>query len=108
MWCSTGSKAGCSPGVRRTGTDGSAVEPRHRADRCAGAALDLDREADEAETPLADQLVEIDQPLHVGEAHVAADVVHLEIVAPCSARAHRLDAEHADALVAEPSCGLLG
>ena len=64
----------------------------------AGAALDLDRKADEAEAALADELVEIDQPFHVGEAEIAADVMHLEIVAARPPGAHRLDAEHADAL----------
>src|SRR5262245_59619588 len=57
----------------------SIIEPRHRADRRAGAALDLQRNADETEAALADQLVEVDQPLHVGEAEIAADVVDLEI-----------------------------
>src|SRR4051812_37305476 len=86
----------------------STIQPRHRADRRAGAALDLDRKADKAEAALADELVEIDQPLHVGEAEIAADVMHLEVVAARPPRAHCLDAEHADALVAEPRRRFLG
>jgi hypothetical protein len=35
------------------------IQPRHGADGRARAALDLDREADEAEAALADELVEI-------------------------------------------------
>src|ERR1700760_4880190 len=73
-----------------------AIQPGHRADRAAGAALDFDREADEAKTALTDQLIEIDQPFHVGEAHVAANVMHLEVIAPGAAGAHRFDAEHPD------------
>ena len=44
----------------------------------------------------------------MGEAEVAADVVHLEVVAARAARTHRFDAEHADALVAEPRRRFLG
>ena len=67
------------------------------------------RKADEAETSLADQLVEIDQPFHVREAEIAADMMHLEIVAPRPARAYGFDAEHADLLLAaEPGRGFLG
>src|SRR4029078_2259206 len=90
------------------GASPSAVQPGHRADRAGGAALDIDRKADEAEAALADQLVEIDQPFHVGEAHVAADVMHLEIVAAGPPGADRLDAEHAEALFAEPGRRFLG
>src|ERR1051326_4552512 len=86
----------------------SPIEPRHRTDRGAGAALDLDREGDEAKAALADDLVEIDQPLHVGEAEVAADVMHLEVVAAGAARTDRLDAEHADALLTKPGRRFLG
>src|SRR4029079_19034703 len=74
----------------------STIQPRHRANRRTGAALDLDREADEAEATLADQLVEIDQPFIVGEAEVAPDMMHFEVVAAWSARADRFDAKHAD------------
>jgi hypothetical protein len=56
-------------------------EPGNGSDRASGSALDLQREADEPEPSLADELVEINQPLHVGETHVTTDVVHLEVVA---------------------------
>src|SRR5687767_7988328 len=51
----------------------SPIEPSHRADRAAGAALDLQRKADEAKAALADELVEIDEPLDMREAEIAAD-----------------------------------
>lgn len=73
----------------------------------AGAAPDLEREADELEAALADQLLHSDEPLDVRKAHVAADVMNLEIVAPRSARAHAFDPEHLDLLAAEPAGGFL-
>src|SRR5262249_22600380 len=81
---------------------------RHGADRARGAAADLERKADEFKPALADDLIEVDQTLDVREAEVAADVVDLEIVAAGSARAHRFDAEHGDALLAEPSGRFFG
>jgi hypothetical protein len=45
---------------------GSAIQPRHRADRRAGAAFDLDRKADELEPALADELVEMLRPVRPG------------------------------------------
>src|SRR5262245_24134899 len=58
------------------------IEQSDGTDRAAGAAPDLEREADEPEAALADEPIQIAEPLHVGEAEVAADVVHLEVVAP--------------------------
>ena len=58
--------------------------------------------------PLPTSLSRLHEPLHVREAEVAADVMDLEVVAPRAARAHGLDAEHGDALLAEPGGGLLG
>ena len=78
------------------------IEPRHGPYRAPRAAFDLQRKADEAEAALADELVEIDEALHVREAEVAADVMDLEIVASRPARAHGLDTKHADTLPAEP------
>src|SRR3954466_6193632 len=89
------------------GLPSSVVEPGHGADRAAAAALDLQGEADEAEAAFADQLVEVDEAFHVRDAEVAAHVMHLEVVAPDPARAHGLDAEHHDALLAEPGGRLL-
>src|ERR1043166_1194598 len=74
---------------------------RHGADRARGPAADFERKADEFEPALADDLIEVDETLDMGESHVAADVVDLEIVAPRPARAHRFDPEHGDALPAE-------
>src|SRR6185436_19492010 len=73
------------------------------ADWAAGAAPDLEREADELEAALADQLLHSDEPLDVRKAHDAADVMDLKIVAPRSARAHAFDPEHLDLLAAEPA-----
>src|SRR5690242_13976932 len=67
-----------SPSPQNEAAGASAIQPRHRADRRARAAFDLDRKTNEAEATLADELVEIDQSLDMGEAHVAADVMHLE------------------------------
>src|SRR5262245_13391594 len=69
-----------------------AIEPRHGPDRASGAALDLQREAYEAEAALAHQLVQVDEPLHVRDAVIAANVVYLEIVAAGAARAGGLHA----------------
>jgi hypothetical protein len=44
----------------------------------------------------------------VSEAEIAADVMDLEIVAARAPGAHRLDAEHANAFVAEPCRRFLG
>jgi hypothetical protein len=49
---------------------------------------------------LADELIEIDQAFDVGEAHIAAYVVDLEIVLTGPAGAHRLNSEHQDILAA--------
>jgi hypothetical protein len=79
--------------------------------RCAvvpRASFDLQREADEAEAALADELVEIDEALHVREAEVAADVMDFEIVASRPPRAHGLDTKHADTLPAEPGGRIFG
>src|SRR5215207_5488041 len=95
-------------GCRRLSAGGTTsrslvVEPGHGPYWAPRPAFDLQGKADEAEAALADELVEIDEALHVREAEVAADVMDLEIVASRPARAHGLDTEHADTLPAEPS-----
>src|SRR5215470_14680589 len=85
-----------------------ALEPCHRPNRASGAALDLQRKADEAEAALAQQLVQIDEPLHVRDAVIAANVMDLEIVAAGPTRTDGFDAEHADALPGKPGRRLLG
>src|SRR5262249_46147310 len=50
----------------------------------------------------ADQLAEVDEPLHVRDAVIATGVMDLEIVAARPAGADRLYPEHADALPGEP------
>jgi hypothetical protein len=82
------------------------IEPRHGPYRAPRAAFDLQREADEAEAALADELVEIHEALHVREAEVAADVMDFEIVASRPPRAHGLDTKHA-ALTMTRALGIL-
>src|SRR5215467_6333570 len=85
-----------------------ALEPCHGPDRASGAALDLQRKADEAEAALAQQLVQIDEPLHVRDAVIAANMMDLEIVAAGPTRTDGFDAEHANALPCKPGRRGLG
>ena len=64
------------------------VEQSDGTDWASAAALE--RKADEPEATLADELVEIAEPLHVGEAKIAADVMYLEVIAPPAFRGSRL------------------
>src|SRR5262245_51303330 len=84
-----------------------ALEPCHGPDRASGAALNLQRKADEAEAALAHQLVQIDEPLHVRDAVIAANMMDLEIVASGPTGTDGFDAEHANALPCKPGCRLL-
>src|SRR5262245_65606882 len=80
-----------------------AVEPSHGPNRASSATPNLQREANEAEAALAHQLVQVDEPLHVRDALIAANMVDLKIVAAGSTRTDGLDAEHADTLLFEPA-----
>src|SRR5215467_6215624 len=84
------------------------LKPCHGPNRASGAALDLQRKADEAEAALAQQLVQIDEPLHVRDAVIAANMMDLEIVAAGPTRTDGFDAEHANALPCKPGRRLLG
>src|SRR5262245_5905852 len=84
------------------------LEPCHGPNRASGAAFDLQRKADEAEAALAHQLVQIDEPLHVRDAVIAANVMNLEIVAAGPTGTDGFNAEHANALPCKPGRRLLG
>src|SRR5262249_10332392 len=93
-----------SGGVRQSpaGRRASVVEPGHRADRAAGAAGDLQGKSDEGEAACAYERAWVGEAFKVREAEGAAEGGDLEIVTARRAGAHRLDAEHHDALAAEP------
>ena len=72
------------------------------ADRTRRAAADLQREADEAEPPAADQLVEVGEAFHVRDAAFRARHVRKVVRFAFRRRTDRLDAEHQDAAVGQP------
>lgn len=54
-------------------------KPCHGTNGTASSAFNAEREADKPEPSLAYQFVEIDESLHVGESHVAADMVNFKV-----------------------------
>src|SRR6185437_13075582 len=75
------------------------LKQRNRADRACGAAADLQRETDEAEAAPADDLFQVRQAFHVGDAAFGAGHVREEIQLALRRRADCLHTEHADAAV---------
>src|SRR3990172_894544 len=74
--------------------------------RGSGAAADLERHANKTEAPAADQLVQVDQVLIMGEAQLSADLVDFFVGDLAHAGRHGLDAESRDPLPAQPACRL--
>src|SRR6185312_420708 len=83
----------------------SALEDSHRPHRRAGAAADLERQADKTKTSPADQLVQIDHVLVVRKTQLSADPMNFLVGNSRHTGRHRLDAKGGDLLHPQPTGG---